>query len=89
MDGLIDDIGEGFGHLDSILGPASRDKVDGVTDIGGGKLGWTTSSGFLQVRTLLGTKSRDGRIIKTSGRCNSMGSITRIKHGEDGVLLGG
>ncbi|KIJ18386.1 hypothetical protein PAXINDRAFT_71287, partial [Paxillus involutus ATCC 200175] len=38
---------------------------------------------------LLGTKSRDGRNIETSGRCNSMSSMTRIKHGEDVVFLGG
>ncbi|KIJ10869.1 hypothetical protein PAXINDRAFT_85401, partial [Paxillus involutus ATCC 200175] len=41
------------------------------------------------VRMLLGTKSRDGRNIETSGRCNSMTSMTRIKHAEDVVLLGG
>jgi hypothetical protein len=39
VEGLIDDIGERFGHLDSILGPVSRDEVDGMVDIGRGKLG--------------------------------------------------
>jgi len=38
----------------------SRDEVDSMADIGRGKLGWTTSSGLLQVRTLFGTKSGDG-----------------------------
>ncbi|KIK77661.1 hypothetical protein PAXRUDRAFT_166104, partial [Paxillus rubicundulus Ve08.2h10] len=40
-------------------------------------------------QTPLGTNSRDGGNIETSGRCNSMTSMTRIRHGEDGVLLCG
>ncbi|KIK80398.1 hypothetical protein PAXRUDRAFT_158823, partial [Paxillus rubicundulus Ve08.2h10] len=53
------------------------------------QVGKSVICGFLQFRMLLGTKSRDGRNIETSGRHNSMSNITRIKHGEDGVLLGG
>ncbi|KIK78396.1 hypothetical protein PAXRUDRAFT_164138, partial [Paxillus rubicundulus Ve08.2h10] len=34
-------------------------------------------------------ESFDGRNIETIHRCNSMSSRTGIKHGEDGVLLGG
>ena len=32
---LIDDVGEGFGDLDSIFCPLSGDEVDGMADIGG------------------------------------------------------
>ena len=35
---LIDDIGEGFSDLDSIFCPLSGDEMDGMADIGGGKL---------------------------------------------------
>ena len=35
---LIDDVGEGFGNLDSIFCPSSGDEADGTMDIGGGKL---------------------------------------------------
>ena len=35
---LIDDIGEGFGDLDSIFCPLSGDEMDGMVDIGGEKL---------------------------------------------------
>ena len=86
---LVDDIGEGFGHLDSIFCFGSRDEVDGMANIGRGKLGWMTSSGFLKLRALLGTKSRDGRNMETSGRGNGMSRMARIKHGEDGILLSG
>ena len=30
---LIDDIGEGFGDLDSIFGPLSGDEMDGMVDV--------------------------------------------------------
>ena len=35
---LIDGVGEGFGNLGSIFCPLSGDEVDGMMDIGGGKL---------------------------------------------------
>ena len=54
---LIDDIGEGFGDLDSIFCPLSGDEMDGMADIGGGKLLWTTTSGLLKPRNALGAKS--------------------------------
>ena len=34
---LIDDIGKGFGDLDSIFCPLSGDEMDGMADTGGGK----------------------------------------------------
>ncbi|KIK76835.1 hypothetical protein PAXRUDRAFT_168635, partial [Paxillus rubicundulus Ve08.2h10] len=39
-------------------------------------------------RTLFGTKSRHGRDMETSGRGNEVSRVARIKHGEDGILLG-
>ena len=35
---LIDDIGGGFGDLDNMFCPLSGDKMDGMADIGEGKL---------------------------------------------------
>ena len=37
-EGFIDDAGEGFGDLDSIFCPLSGDEMDGMMDVGGGKL---------------------------------------------------
>ena len=86
---MVDDIGESLGHLNSIICLARRNEVSGMADIGGGKLGWTTSSGFLQVRTLFMMSPRDGQNMNTSGRGNRMTRMTRIKHSENGTLLGG
>ena len=58
-----------------------------MADVGRGKLGWTTSSGLLQVRMLFGTKPGDGSNANTSGGGNRVNRMTRIKLGEDGVLL--
>ena len=63
---LIDDVGEGFGNLDSIFCPLSGDEVGGMTDVGGGKLLWTTTSGLLKLRMLFGVKSRDSGVMNTS-----------------------
>ena len=61
--------------------------MDGMTNIGRGKLGWTASSGFLQLRLLLRTKSRDGRNMDTNSRGNGMGRLASIKLGKDIGLL--
>ena len=37
-EGFIDDAGENFCDLDSIFCPLSGDEMDGMVDIGGGKL---------------------------------------------------
>ena len=63
---LIDDIGEGFGDLDSIFCPLSGDEMNGMVDIGGGKLLWTTISGLLKLRTLFEAKYRDSGEMDTS-----------------------
>ena len=58
-----------------------------MADIGRGKLGWMTSSERLQVRMLFGMKPGDGSSGNTSGGGNRMNRMTRIKLGEDSVLL--
>ena len=63
---LVDDIGEGFGDLDSIFCPLSGDEMDGMVDIRGGKLLWMTTSGLLKLRTLFEVKSRDSGEMDTS-----------------------
>jgi hypothetical protein len=86
---LVDDIGEGLGHLNSIFCLVSRDKMDGMADISMRKFGWTTSSGLLQVGMLFGIKPRDSGDIEASGRGNRASRMARIKHSQDGVLLSG
>ena len=63
---MIDDVGEGFGDLDSIFCPLSGDEVDGMADIRGGKLLWMTTSGLLKLRTLFGVKSSNSGVMDTS-----------------------
>ena len=64
---LVDNVGEGFGNLNSIFCLLSGEKVDSMADIGGGKLLWMTTSGLLKLRTLFGAKSGDGGGMNTSG----------------------
>ena len=63
---LIDDIGEGFGDLNSIFCPLSGDEMDGMADIGGERLLWTTFSGLPKLRMLIEAKSRDSGEMDTS-----------------------
>jgi hypothetical protein len=44
--------------------------MDSMANVKGGKLYWTTTTGFLSLRVLLGSKSGDGGDINTSGRGN-------------------
>jgi hypothetical protein len=46
-EGLVDNIAESIGDLDSIFCLMSGDKMDGMADIRGGKLGWMATSGLL------------------------------------------
>ena len=43
-EGLVDDIGKCFGHLDSIFSSARGDEMLGMMDVGRGKLGRMTSN---------------------------------------------
>ena len=61
--------------------------MDSMTDIGRGKLGWTTSNRLLEVRTLLGMKSGYSSSADTSARCNGANGVARIKLRENGILL--
>ena len=65
----------------------SRDKVNSIVDNSRGKLGWTTSSGLLQVRMVIGMKHRESPSDNTSGGGNSVNKITSIKLREDSMLL--
>ena len=65
-EGFIYDAGEGFGDLDSIFCPMTGDEMDGMTDIGGGKLLWMTISGLLKLRMLFGVQSRVSEGMDTS-----------------------
>ena len=69
-EGSIDNVGESFGHFDCILYLSRGDKIDGISNIGREKFGWTTTRGLLKLRTLFGVKPSDGRDIDTSCRGN-------------------
>jgi hypothetical protein len=84
---LVDYIGECLGHLNSILGLSRGDEMNSMADIGRGKLGWTTSRSFLELRMLFGVESGYGRHMETSSRCNRVSRLASIKHREDGLLL--
>ena len=47
---LIDNVGEGFGNLNSIFCLLTGEKMDGMVNIGGGKLFWTTTSELLKLK---------------------------------------
>ena len=86
-EGLVDDISEGFGHLDCIFCPLSCDEMDSMANIGRRKFGWISTSGLLKLRMLFGAKSGDGECMNTSCECNGVGRMASIKPGEDVVLL--
>ena len=65
----------------------SRVKVNSIVYNSRGKLGWTTSSGLLQVRVLIGMKHRDSSSDNTSGGGNRVNKITSIKLREDSICL--
>jgi hypothetical protein len=85
-EGLVGDIVKSFGDLDCIFCLLRGDKMDSIADSGWGKLSWTTTRGLVELRTLFGAKSGDGRGINTSGRGNRVSRVASIKHGEDSVL---
>ena len=85
-EGLIDDVCESFDDLDSIFHPSSGDEMNSMLDIARGKFGWTATSGLLELRTLFGTKPRDGRCVNTSDRGNGVSRLTSIKLGKDRML---
>ena len=58
-----------------------------IVDINQGKLGYMTSSGFLQVRKIYGMGPIDGNSAHTSGRGNRMNKISSIELREDSALL--
>jgi hypothetical protein len=64
---LVDDILESFGDLNSILSLPGSDKMDGMSCVGRGKLGRTTTQGLLKGGTMLGAKSGDSAGMDSSG----------------------
>ena len=61
--------------------------MDSISNIGRGKLGWMISNRLLEVRTLLGMKSRYSGSADTSARCNGANEMTRIKRGHLGIVF--
>ena len=86
-EGLVGDVAESFGDLNSIFCLVSGDKMDSMTNIGRGKLEWATTNGLLKPRMLFRVKSRDGGRVNTSSSCYGPGGMASIKHSEDCVFL--
>ena len=87
VEGLVDDIFEGLGHLDCIFCPSSCNKMDSMMNIGRRKFGWMITNGLLKARTLFGVKSEDGGCMKTSCECNEVGRMANTRPRENVVLL--
>ena len=85
---LVDNGPEGFGDLDCIFCPSTSDEMDPMANIGRGKLGWTTTRGLLELRTVFGAKSGDSRGVDTHSGCNRVGRMACIKPSENSVFLG-
>ena len=83
---LIDNVGEGFGNLNSIFCLLTKEEMDGMVNIGGEKLLWTTTSGLLKLKTLFRVKSGDGGGMDTSSSQDIAGELASIEHGENYVL---
>ena len=83
---LINNVGEGFGNLNSIFCLLTEEEMDGMVNIGGGKLFWTTTSGLLKLRTLFRAKFEDGGGMDTSSSQDRAGELASIEHGENYML---
>ena len=86
-EGLVNDGRECSCHLNSIVNFSKGDQMLSIVHVGRGKLGWMTTSRLLEVRTLLGTKPRDGGNANTHAGCNRTNRMARIKLREDSALL--
>ena len=84
---LVDDIGKGFGHLDSSFSPAGRDEMLSMVNVGRRKLGGATSNSLWKYRTFFGVKSGYGSMADTSFLCNVFTRVARIQHRKDRFLL--
>ena len=65
-EGLVDDIGKGFGHLDRSFSPASRDEMLSMVDADRRKLGGATPNSLWKCRMLFGAESGYGSMVDTS-----------------------
>ena len=86
-EGLVDDIGKGFGHLDSSFSPASRDEMLSMADVGRRKLGGVTPNSLWKYRTFFGVESGYGSMADTSFLGNIFTRVARIQHRKDRFLL--
>ena len=84
---LVDDIGEGFGHLDGSFSPASRDEILSIVDVGKRKLGGVTPNSLWKCRTFFGVESGYGSTADTGFLGNIFTRVARIQHRKDRFLL--
>ena len=65
-EGLVGDVLKRFGDLDSILNLSRANKMLGIADIRGGKLGRSATSGLGKVREVFRTKFANAGVADTS-----------------------
>jgi len=87
-EGLVDDVGKGFGDINSSRSLSRTDKMDCMMNIGGGKYRRMTSNRLREMRAVFRVKHRDGTNTMTCRRCYVGSRMTSIKHRKDSVLLG-
>ena len=75
-DGLVLDILECLGNLNSIFSLFSAQKPNSMTYVSGGNDGWTTSRGFGKVRAVFGANATDSGRVNTSSRVDIVCSMT-------------
>lgn len=84
---LVGDVFESFGDLSGILSLPGGDEVDGMMNVGWGKLGRMTTKGLLEGGSVLGAKSGYSTGVYASRGRDMIGRMTRIKQREDVVDL--
>jgi hypothetical protein len=78
-DRLVGDIPKSFGHINSSVSLPRADETLCIVNIGGGKLGGTTTNGLREMTTMLGVKSRDCANAMASRSCNVASCMASIK----------
>ena len=86
-EGLVGDGLEGMGNLGSSGGLPSVDKTDGMSDISGGKLGWTTTRGLGNMGAIFRPDTSDSRSVMASNGGYLVGRVLGINEMKDIVKL--
>ena len=84
-DRCMDDVPQGFLDLDSIVCLFSGEKVDGMVNIGGGKLGMVATNGLGDGRAVFLIDSRDGGKVPAHRFGDLFGRLPSKRQGKDSI----